>query len=227
MLNERLDEYAETVLRVVKSTTADLEEYRRMHAASISDLRRTAAETADSLARLAGKMEELATIQADDERWVEVIGQFCDEVTAERTWGRRREEARAEEVSSSTKRLAAVEETLDLLTTHVTELAARAQVVEKQPPPALSLEGAELRTLAAAVAEALVDHLPPTTSIPLGPPVPAARPPAKRTTKSPAKSAARKRTTGTAASEPTSSPGPPRSRRTTPIQVRGPVDLSD
>ncbi|MDQ3305784.1 MAG: hypothetical protein M3535_07355, partial [Actinomycetota bacterium] len=78
VLNERLDEYAETVLRVAKGNASDIEEYRRMHAASITELRRTGAETADSLARLAGRMEELVTTQADDERWAEVLGQLSN-----------------------------------------------------------------------------------------------------------------------------------------------------
>ncbi|MDP8955234.1 MAG: hypothetical protein M3N37_10060, partial [Actinomycetota bacterium] len=210
VLNERLDEYAETVLRVLKGVSTDVEEYRRMHATSITELRRTGAETADSLARLAGQMEELVTIQADDERWVEVMRQLCDEVTAERQQGERREQARAAEASSATERLAAVEETLDLLARHVAELSTRAQAAQEQSAPPLLLDDRGLRSLASAVAEALAEQLPPTASVP---PAPAKRAPAKR--------APAKRAGGAPAAAATSVPAPRRPRRTTPIQARG------
>ncbi len=211
VLNERLDEYAETVLRVLKGVSTDVEEYRRMHATSITELRRTGAETADSLARLAGQMEELVTIQADDERWVEVMRQLCDEVTAERQQGERREQARAAEASSATERLAAVEETLDLLARHVAELSAGAQAAQEQSAPPLLLDDRGLRSLASAVAEALAEQLPPTASVP---PAPAKRAPAKRVAGAPVSAA-------------TSNPAPRRPRRTTPIQVRGPSGRRD
>ncbi len=218
VLNERLDEYAETVLRVVKGTTSNLDEYRRMHATSITELRRTGAETAGSLARLAGRMEELATIQGDDERWVEVMGQLCDEVTAERAWGRSHEEVRAEEAVSSSERLGAVEEVLDRLAAQVAGLAARVQVAQEQPRREHSFGETELQTLAAAVAEALAERLPLAPPVPRASPAPAARATAKR--------AAKKRTTGTSAPpRPTSNSGAP--RRKTPIRVREPADPAD
>ncbi|MBW3626113.1 MAG: hypothetical protein KY412_00715, partial [Actinobacteria bacterium] len=58
VMNERLDEYTETVLRAAKSSASDVQEYRRMHTASLGELRRNANDTAETLRRLTGWMEE-------------------------------------------------------------------------------------------------------------------------------------------------------------------------
>ncbi|HEV2767246.1 MAG TPA: hypothetical protein VGV63_06020 [Acidimicrobiales bacterium] len=116
VMNERLDEYTETVLRAAKSSAADVQEYRRMHTASIGELRRNANDTAETLRRLTGWMEELARIQDDDERWATALSQAFEEAAA---GGRQGEERFHEVVSSLTGRLERIEAALD-------ELAAKA-----------------------------------------------------------------------------------------------------
>ncbi|MDQ3305108.1 MAG: hypothetical protein M3535_03865, partial [Actinomycetota bacterium] len=178
VLNERLDEYAETVLRVAKGNASDIEEYRRMHAASITELRRTGTETADSLARLAGRMEELVTTQADDER-------------------------RAD----ANDRLAAMEATLSRLTVEVAELAATAEIPQD---PVLQLDDAQIKALAAAVAEVLAARIPVTRIRNELRATPTVSGPARRGP--------------TGSSAPDADLEPPaarRPRRTNPIQVRG------
>ncbi len=216
------------MLRVAKSSAADLEEYRRMHAASITELRRTGTETADSLARLAGRMEELATIQADDERWVEVMRQLCDEVTAERQRNERRAESAGP--SRSEIRLAAVEETLSHVSSQLADLVASTGA-GPDPAPVASLDGHDLEALAAAVAEALAERLPGPVAEPggrasgRGSGTPGRSPSARRADEgapAPPTPAIRTSSTRTSAGRTsTTRPVASRSRRTTPIRVRG------
>ncbi len=125
VMNERLDEYTETVLRAAKSSASDVQEYRRMHTASLGELRRNANDTAETLRRLTGWMEELARIQGDDERWATALSQAFEEAAAERREG---EERSHEVVSTLTGRLERIEEALD-------ELAAEAAEPGSRPSP--------------------------------------------------------------------------------------------
>ena len=225
VMNERLDEYTETVLRAAKSSASDLQEYRRMHTASLGEVRRNANETAETLRRLTGWMEELARIQGDDERWATALSQAFEEAAAERREG---EERDRQVVSTLTERLKRIDHALgrlgeelaaeppDPLLPVVTSLAERLGRMERaldglaaqagQPPlpPPLVLDDEAVGAIAAAVAERL--HAP----APAAPPEP--QPPTTETTET------------TETTSPTSPPdaapaAPARARRTTPIRA--------
>jgi hypothetical protein len=229
VLNERLDEYAETVLRVAKGNASDIEEYRRMHAASITELRRTGTETADSLARLAGRMEELVTTQADDERWAEVLGQLSNNTNSSfRSVLNERLDEYAETVLRVAKGNASdIEEYRRMHAASITELrrtgtetadslARLAATAEIPQDPVLQLDDAQIQALAAAVAEVLAARIPVTrirNELRSTPTVP---------------ESTRRGSPGPSASDAeVASPGPDRRsaarrpRRTNPIQVRG------
>jgi hypothetical protein len=142
VMNERVDDYTETVLRAAKASASDVQEYRRMHAVSLGELRRNANDTAETLRRLAGWMEELARVQGDDERWATALSQAFEEAAAERREG---EERAQEVVSELPERLQRIEET-------VTRLGDG--LVERRPAPAV-LDDEQLAAIAAAVAERL------------------------------------------------------------------------
>ena len=112
VMNERLDEYTETVLRAAKSSASDVQEYRRMHTASLGEVRRNANETAETLRRLTGWMEELARIQGDDERWATALSQAFEEAAAERREGEERDH---QVVSTLTERLKRIDQALGRL----------------------------------------------------------------------------------------------------------------
>ena len=173
VMNERLDEYTETVLRAAKSSASDVQEYRRMHTASLGEVRRNANETAETLRRLSGWMEELARIQGDDERWATALSQAFEEAAAERREGEERDH---QVVSTLTERLKRIDQALgrlgeelaaeppDPLVPVVTSLAERlgrmeqaldglaAQAGQPPLPPVIDTLGERLEAIERAVA---------------------------------------------------------------------------
>lgn len=171
VMNERLDEYTDTVLRAAKSSASDVQEYRRMHTASLGEVRRNANETAETLRRLSGWMEELARIQGDDERWATALSQAFEEAAAERREGEERDH---QVVSTLTERLKRIDQALgrlgeelaaeppDPLVPVVTSLAERLERMEQaldglaaqagQPPPVIDTLGERLEAIERALA---------------------------------------------------------------------------
>ncbi|MDP8987619.1 MAG: hypothetical protein M3N11_04650, partial [Actinomycetota bacterium] len=106
VMNERMDEYTETVLRAAKASATDVQEYRRMHTASLAELRRNTNDTAESLRRLTGWMEELGSVQGDEERWATALRQVLEQAAAER---REDEQPVHQAVSTLLERLGRIE----------------------------------------------------------------------------------------------------------------------
>ncbi len=167
VMNERLDEYTETVLRAAKSSASDVQEYRRMHTASLGELRRNANDTAETLRRLTGWMEELARVQGDDERWATALSQAFEEAAAERREG---EERSHEVVSTLTGRLERIEGALDEL---AAEAAEPGEPAESSLPPGVAALPDQLERIDLALgglreelaAEPLDPLLPVVTSL--------------------------------------------------------------
>ncbi len=198
VMNDRIDEYVETVMRAAKGTSSDLEEYRRMHASSITELRRVTIDTAETLRRLTGWIEELATVQGDDERWAHAMTGVFEEMAAER---RAQEDHLTDTLSSLSSLPGRLDQVEGGLREALAELAD-ARLASEVPSRPLELDEVQLKAIALAVAD-LVSEM--VADIVVAPPPPGPPGPRPRARKAP--SPAAKATPAVAKSTSKATPG--------------------